>query len=199
MKKADAITWLRSKVGKGYVYGAAGQVCTQALLDELEQRWGPGHKYEEAKKWIGVEVYDCVNLLKDCRRELDGVWEDVSADGLYQLSKPKTLQSYVVGDLLFRVKNGKAEHVGMVVSNRQVIEARSTARGVVISEITGKDWTTAARNPWIDYIDPVVKKAYAEGILSAQDLWQDYLDGVTPVNPAYLRILMDNYNARLAK
>ena len=197
MKMQDMIAWMRSKVGKGYVYGATGQICTQALLDELEARWGSDHKYDEARKWIGVEVYDCVNLIKDCRRELDDKWTDVSADGLFKISKVKDLRRAVTGDLLFRVRNGKAEHVGTMVAPGRCIEARSTARGVVESVVVDKDWTHAAENPWLDYYDPEIQKAVDEMIITDPDLWQAYLDGKKPVDPGHLRALLTKYNKRL--
>lgn len=194
MRLKEMIAWLRSKLGKGYAYGATGQVCTQALLNELEARWGSGHNYDKAKKWIGVEVYDCVNLIKDCRRELDGVWVDVSADGLYRLSTRKDLYRAVVGDLLFRVREGKAEHVGVVVTPGRCIEARSTARGVVESVIVDKDWTCAGSNPWLSeqVFSPEVDRMFGKGFITDREHWQGVIDGTIPANPSNIRRLFQN-------
>lgn len=200
MKLDAALKWLRSKLGCGYVYGAYGQICTQDLLDRLEAQWGPGHKYDLAKKWIGKQVFDCVNYIKVCRRELDGVWDDVSAHTLYLQCQPKSLSLAKPGDLLFRVRNGHAEHVGFVSLPGRVLEARSTARGVVESVISTNDWTCAAKNPWVEYpvdYDPEIQKAAKAGVITDPALWQDYLDGKKPVNPGHLKALLTKFNARL--
>jgi len=198
MNLKDMIDWLRTKVGCGYVYGGFGQICTQELLDDLRKRWGD-RNYELAKKWIGKQVYDCVNLIKCCYRDLGGPWVDVSADGLFRLTNDtRPLTSAQEGDLLFRLRNGRAEHVGVALSPYDVLEARSTMQGVVISPIRSSEWTFACTNPWLTTkFSSVIQRAVSLGVMNSPQLWQDYLDGKKPVNPEYLKILMTRYNDRL--
>lgn len=200
MKRDEMIQWLRSKLGCGYVYGAYGQICTQKLLDELQAKWG-SRNYNLAKKWMGLQVFDCVNLIKVCYRALTGNWVDVSADGLHKLcNADRALISAKPGDLLFRIRKGVAEHVGVVTQPGTVLEARSTLRGVVEGPINLKDWSVVCDNPWLEsepMYDPIIERAVDFGIISSPEVWQDYFDGKAPVRIDHLKALMTKYHAQL--
>lgn len=97
-------------------------------------------------RWIGQEAFDCSGLGKVARRDLDGVWKDVSAQGTYdQCSKRggiKTMKR-IPGTCVFMwsAKLNRMGHVGYYVGDGKVIEARGVAHGVVITDLSERAWT----------------------------------------------------------
>lgn len=62
---------------------------------------------------------------------------DLTANGLLnRYSRVLNLVDLVAGDLVYKLENGKAVHVGLYIGNGMVIEAKGRDAGVVISTLT---------------------------------------------------------------
>ncbi len=159
IKASAMIAALRAHVGDGYVYGTVGQECTIALLQAKQRQYGAamGNGYYQLNgdytngdcaRWLGKWVADCSGLIKAMRKQLSGVWRDVSAQGTYdqcptsQRGKIKTMPK-VPGCTVYMwdSKKGRMGHVGMYIGNGLVIEARGVKYGIVITKLAGRKWT----------------------------------------------------------
>lgn len=144
--------WIRSKVGCGYVYGATGWVCSPSRRNQQAVQY-PEHAENilgVCAKWDGKECYDCAQLI---RRALESVgvtgvpsgatsqWRKTSLwsesgtidtlppDGLVALSRESPKGS------------GTMQHIGWRMSDGNVIDARSSSKGVIISRPESYAWT----------------------------------------------------------
>lgn len=168
LKASVMIAELRKHVGDGYVYGAVGQECTLALLQAKQRQYGTamGNGYYQLNgdynkgdcaRWLGMWVADCSGLIKAMRKQLSGVWRDVSAQGTYdqcpvsQRGKIGTMPK-VPGCTVYVWDAGKGRmgHVGMYIGGGLVIEARGVKYGVVITKLAGRAWTHWGM---LDYLD----------------------------------------------
>ena len=142
-------SWIRSKVGCGYVYGATGWVCS------LKRRQQQAEQYPEhaetimnvCSKWDGKECYDCAQLI---RRALESVGMTGVPSGATSQWNKKSLwtESGTIDSLpsdglvaLCREADGKMQHIGWRMSDGSVIDARSSQKGVIQSEVNSYKWT----------------------------------------------------------
>ncbi|AEY65431.1 NlpC/P60 family protein [Clostridium sp. BNL1100] len=166
VKASDIIRWVKLKVGLGYVYSATGQVCTVDLLKSAQATYGNtmgegyfqrnGDYYKgRCAKWLGKVCWDCSGLIKSARRAISGVWQDVSAQGLYDqcTSKRGTIpsMSLIPGTLVFMygTSQGRMVHVGIYIGNGEVIESRGVDYGVVITKLSQRTWTHWGQASWM--------------------------------------------------
>lgn len=167
VKASKLVEWVKGKVGIGYVYGTFVQKCTVDLLKQLEPRYGslfdPGYyhlkgDYTKGRcaKWMGKEVTDCSGLIKAARKALSGTWRDVSAQGTYdQCSARGTIDTMplIPGCAVFIYSKEKKRmgHVGVYIGNGEVVEARDTQNGVVITKMKNRAWEYWGLLDWVDY------------------------------------------------
>lgn len=143
--------WAISKVGCGYVYGAKGQVITEALIMQFAS-WNPGQYDAEyivdSRYWIGEESYDCSGLVDTF---IGGV--DFKADGYYNMATVRgTIDSFpkMIGMLLHY-----PGHVGIYIGDGKVVEARGVDYGVVVTNLTERKWVFWSKCPLLTYITEV--------------------------------------------
>jgi cell wall-associated NlpC family hydrolase len=167
IKASDIIKWCKKHVGDGYVYGSAGQTCTEALLKECQSRLGAtmGNGYYQLNgnyskgrcgRWMGKWVCDCSSLIKIARKALSGVWLDVSAQGTYdQCTRRGMIGSMPLtpGCTLYMYSSGKGRmaHVGMYIGGGQVVEARGVDYGIVITKLKDRAWTHWGLLDWLQH------------------------------------------------
>ena len=150
----------------GYIWGTTGILWTQAKQDQkvayMVSKYGANWKTsEDAKKdtyyyaakdgakWIGHYVADCSGLFVWAFKQLGGAIAHGS-NSIYdrycsskgnlsggKRTDGKTLQP---GSAVFTNKNGDKTHIGLYVGNGKVIEAASTGKGVVESNVTDSKW-----------------------------------------------------------
>ena len=142
-------TWIRSKVGCGYVYGATGWVCSSKRRNQQATQY-PEHAENIlgiCAKWDGKECYDCAQLI---RRALESVGITGVPSGATSQWKKKSLwtESGTIDSLppdglvaLCREADGKMQHIGWRMSDGSVIDARSSAKGVIASALSSYKWT----------------------------------------------------------
>jgi hypothetical protein len=160
------IKWLRSKVGCGYVYGAYGQIITIDFLKQMERMYGTtlGEGYFQkagnynkgrCARWLGRTAYDCSGLIKAGRKELTGVWKDLSAQGTYDSCKVKGKLPIILNPgsavFIYQGNKGKIVHTGVYIGNGLVIESRGVDYGVVITTFSMRAWTHYGIFDWLTY------------------------------------------------
>lgn len=149
------------KDGCGYVYGATGQTCTKAFLDQQAGRYpasnqAGGQMRKIGEKWLGKRVVDCSGLVKyylwaDNYGENIKVY-DINQDtgmsyGKARVKGPISTLPETPGMLLYM-----PGHVGVYIGGGEVIEARGTAEGVVKTKLQGRGWTNWWECPFIEYV-----------------------------------------------
>lgn len=159
--------------GWGYIYGASGQIWTQAMqnraTDEQTKRWG--------QQWVGRHVIDCSGVWWLAMKEL-GSWMYHGSNSMWNKYK-------VCGGAL---RNGKRadggelklgmaiytgndadgrNHVGIYIGNGNVLEAGGCQYGVIITPVTKSKWTWWAEQKYVDYSEggdvPVGKPTLRKG------------------------------------
>ena len=163
----------------GYVWGTFGNILTPSLLAyKLEQYPDGVGSYEDyiRKNWLGRRTADCVGLIKgygwlDSSDLTIGYGEngmpDYGANQMYQASVKAGTSGVDYGPMdampeIVGLAVWKEGHIGVYIGNGQVIEAMSTKRGVVKTEVSGRGWEGWCKLPYIEYITES-GGSYAEG------------------------------------
>ena len=166
IKASVFIKWLLSMLGLGYVYSATGQVCSTGMLKTAQATYGKtmgegyfqkGGDYTKGRcaRWLGKVCFDCSGLIKAARKTLSGIWQDLSAQGLYDQCTKRGVISVMPlapGTLVFmyQTDKGRIVHVGMYIGNGDVIESRGVDYGVVKTKLSQRAWTHWGQIPWIE-------------------------------------------------
>lgn len=145
----------------GYLYGTYGQVLNQPLLDSRRQTY-PDEVVPYLdfihKNWLGGHVTDCAGLIKGYGW-LDpstGIFQyaanhipDLCADDMYRAATEKGgMDSMPETPGLAVWMDG---HIGIYAGHGTVIEAMTTTRGVVKTELKGRGWLAWIKIPEITY------------------------------------------------
>lgn len=140
----------------GYIWATAGEVWTKAKQDALVKKYNSDPvKYKdletgakEGHKWIGRKVTDCSGLPKWAMAQL-GVAKGIYHGSNSQFNKNCFVTAKIepgvkipVGALIFTGKEkGQHNHVGVLVTDTCVCEAKGTSAGVVHTPLSNKKWT----------------------------------------------------------
>lgn len=94
-----------------------------------------------------TRAFDCSGLI--CwlfvKIGLEAKGFDLTANGLLnRYTRVLALADLIAGDLVYKLKDGKAVHVGLYIGNGMVIEAKGRDAGVVISTLSDS-WTAGNR------------------------------------------------------
>ena len=135
--------------GWGYIYGASGEIWTQAQQNAASRE--QTKKY--GQKWVGHRVADCSGLFAWAFRQLGGYCYHgsntmfrrySSASGSLSAGKRTDGEPLKPGTAVYKFNASEGyHHVGLYIGAGAVIEAKGTAYGVVTSKI-GSGWCTAA-------------------------------------------------------
>ena len=163
---SEFIEYLREQIGEPYVWGGQHLELTPDNYVEVITRKETSEKYREQaiayceNLWEdGHEVayaYDCSGLGMYFLQNLEHVYaKDMTANSMMKCcelrsSAPKT------GWWVFRCdSSGKATHIGYMVDDEHLIEAKGRAYGVVETEYKPQDWSAAGiPNCFADEIEP---------------------------------------------
>ena len=130
-----------------YVWGAQGQkkpTITAAWIRKREKNKRDAdraiaHWRKEVAAGYGDVLrafdYSGLGVYFFLRHKL--IDHDVNADGLRKLCVPIERDEVRAGDLAFRVKNGRAVHVGYAIGGDALVEAKGRDDGVVKSGLDG--------------------------------------------------------------
>lgn len=141
----------------GYIWGTAGVMCTQAVIDKAAnnpQNPNPELTEKYGKQWLGHMVTDCSGVMTY-------IWKQF---GLFipHGSNSMVRTEYVVdittipkaGYAAFVYKEDKNDysHIGIVAEDGQTVyEAKGTQSGFVTSKVTDKKWNRFGRFKDVDY------------------------------------------------
>lgn len=165
----ELVAFTKSQVGYGYIYGAYGQISTEAF------RKGRAHLYPKSarlieqwgEQWDGMPVYDCIGLLKAFLRitEASVAFDDINCANAFarwtEAWGPLEGARLRPGMVLFRIEGERmrVRHIGVYVGDGKVVHARGTRWGVV-EEMLPDIFTHWAELSWLDY-DTALEEAPA--------------------------------------
>lgn len=132
-----------------YVWGAQGQkkpTLTEEWIRKKEKNKrdadrAVAHWKKEVALGYGdvLRAFDCSGLgvYFFLRHKL--IDHDVNADGLRKLCRAIARDEVQAGDMVFRMRGGRAVHVGYAIDGETVVECKGRDDGVVKSRIEGWD------------------------------------------------------------
>ena len=178
----------------GYVWGTFGQVLTATLLQQKVNQYPSQVGANQAfikQNWLNKRVTDCVGLIKSYiwwnnGRLVYKAEQDLNANMMYNQAKEKgTIGTIpeIPGVCVY-----KSGHIGVYIGKGQVIEARSTTRGVIQSPLKGSGavaWTHWLKCPFIEYVEKGGINMSQEPSDWAKDAWEwakkeGIFDGTNP-------------------
>ena len=130
----------------GYIWGASGQVWTQAKQNAATREMTIKH----GSKWIGRRVADCSGLFVWAYKQLGAfiyhgsntIWNKYcSSQGKLSGGKRADGKPIKPGTavFLYRASDSNRHHIGLYIGNDTVIEAKGTQYGVVTSKLSHWD------------------------------------------------------------
>lgn len=149
----------------GYIWATAGELWTEAKQKALEKKYySDPVKYadykqgaEEGSKWIGHRVTDCSGLPKKALADLgikSGIYHGSNSQFKKNCSKTGKITKDIkipIGALIFTGDETTHNHVGVLVTDTCVCEAKGTASGVVHTPLSNKKWTYWGLLNCVDY------------------------------------------------
>ena len=141
-KASTIVEYAKSKIGCGYIWGATGQTCSQALINKLLSN---GHVNPNiAKKWIGKQVFDCAGLVAKAFQQV-GIKMATGATSAWKVTNWQskgTISNYQKDKVcvLYKEESGRMQHTGIYIGNGEFIHASGSKIGVVKEKMPGK-WT----------------------------------------------------------
>lgn len=149
----------------GYIWATAGELWTAVKQKNLVAKYNSdpkryadleqGVKY--GSKWVGRKVADCSGLVKWAFVQLGmkGIYHGSNSQfnkNCYKVGKIEAGVKIPVGALIFTGKEkGQHNHVGVLVSDSCVCEAKGTTAGVVHTPLSNKKWTYYGLVNDVDY------------------------------------------------
>ncbi len=160
-KASQMITFMRTRIGLGYIYGGSGEVCSR---DVRLARAGQYPEFAEllrgiAAKWDGLEVYDCNGLFKAFLDRSEGEYPDswhtnVTGAALrwsVELGPIETMPKQPGIMLLQKRDPGSGYmHTGVYIGNGIFVHARGHTYGVMAEQMP-QVWTHWVRLSWLEY------------------------------------------------
>lgn len=191
--------YMTPKVNKSlYIFGAQGQnivdlldrMCAMAgslskvnlILTLLQERLRHGYSIDD------IDAFDCSGLFMKFAMD-EGLFKyDMTADDIYNsISQKIKVIEVDRGDFVFygsikeNPKTGKkewgADHIGYAISATDVIEARGSKYGVVLTKISDRPWEKAARPDWWSNITPIPIPPTPEKPVLKRELYFEKIDG----------------------
>ena len=138
----------------GYIWATAGELWNVKKQNDLIKKYQSDTvKYadyqqgvEYGSKWIGHYVTDCSGLIKwACNKlGLKGIYHGSNSQfnkNCKKVGKIVKGMKLPVGALIFTGTEGSHNHVGILVTETCVCEAKSTIAGVVHTPLSNRKWT----------------------------------------------------------
>lgn len=155
MKGDKAKEFALSKVGQGYIYGAKGQICTEAFRRQQAKQYpDQAHNIlDVGQKWDGVPVWDCAQLTRYAAKA-EGINLPSGATSQWKRGPWKrwgSIGAIPEGKIAFvyREAKGAMQHTGVALGDGTCVHARGTAYGVVHQPMSAYAWTHFGI-PWED-------------------------------------------------
>jgi len=146
------VDFATSKLGCGYIYGATGWVCTPARRAQQAAQYPDQYNniMVVGAKWDGKQCFDCAQLT---RWAVDAAGGKLPSGANSQFTGDYWSAKGAIGGIpldrpcfVFRLSDGRAQHVGIYIGNGEVVEARGTKDGVIRSKLGAYAWTHYAEH-----------------------------------------------------
>ena len=161
----DLVTWAvrAEQAGWGYVWGSQGELLTESRFQSLAASYPKevgGYEDWIRAHWLGKRTADCSGLIRGYWW-LDAETQEINygsnsipamgADAMYQAAAEKGSISTMpeIPGLGVWHKG----HIGIYIGNGEVVEAMSTRKGVVRTQLASGHWTAWLKIPYINYIE----------------------------------------------
>lgn len=162
-KISEFIEYLNAQVGQAYVWGGQHLKLTpenyEAVITKKESDAVyrlQAIAYCKARFDMGAVVlygYDCSGLGMYWLQNLNGIFKsDMNANSM--MSKCEIIDKPYKGCWVFRVTDGKATHIGYMVSDTEVVHAKGRAYGVVKEQFRSSYWSCAGVPSCMEWDDP---------------------------------------------
>lgn len=167
----DLVTWAirAEQAGWGYVWGSQGELLTESRFQSLAASYPKevgGYEDWIRAHWLGKRTADCSGLIRGYwwldaeTQEIKYGSNDIpamGADAMYQAAAEKGPMSTMpeIPGLGVWHKG----HIGIYIGNGEVVEAMSTRKGVVRTQLTNGHWTAWLKIPYINYIEATEEEA----------------------------------------
>lgn len=158
------LAWVVQQLGCLYVWGAQGQIMTEALIRKMENSATNVDRAlkkfrEHVTKGLSLIGYDCSGLIVRFICDLHKlIPKDTNANGLMRTyCRSLAKAALQAGDLVFKVytteeaaakarrKKGDAYHVGIYMGDGTVIHAKGRDHGVVREALSREKWNAFGR------------------------------------------------------
>ena len=155
--------YLKEQVGQPYVWGGQHLKLTPENYESVITRRESDAVYRlqaisycKARFDMGATVlyaYDCSGLGMYWLENLKHIYSsDMSCKGLWskctEVTKPKK------GYWVFRFSDGKASHIGFLISDSEVIHSKGRSYGVVKEKYSSSYWHKVGKPSCMDFSDP---------------------------------------------
>lgn len=163
------VVFAKSKVGTPYVYGAKGDVLTQAQINTwagLYPSVFTVNYIAKAKKFIGKRCVDCSGLIS----WITGIQRNSSG---YRNSASKVVTIDKLDETMIGWGLWRSGHIGVYIGNGKLVEAKGINYGTVISNVDDCKFTHVLKLRDIDYGSKIV-----DGWRKEDGIWRYYEDGV---------------------
>lgn len=141
-KAQIVVEWAESKLGCGYIWGAAGQTCTQAFINSKVAQYPDHVDPSIVKKWIGKQVFDCQGFVQQAMKQVgiqmvSGATSQWNKTNFEVKGTIDTLPADKVCCLYRKdASTGKMGHTGLYLGDGETfIHAAGSSTGVVKSTI----------------------------------------------------------------
>lgn len=99
-----------------------------------------------------LRAFDCSGLVVYWLLKKKLIDKDMTANGLYGLCKQTTDRK--AGYWVFRIKNGRATHIGVLIDENTVVHAKGRAYGVVKEKYSDSYWHAIGIPKMFDFSEP---------------------------------------------
>ena len=172
------VEFAKSKLGTPYVYGAKGQMLTQAEYNRLKKAYG-NFVWDSDSNKIGKVCVDCSGLIS---------WYTAIVKGSSQFKTESEAQPI---STIAKAPIGAAVwfkgHIGIYIGNGEVIEAKGSSFGVVQTKVSQGSWTHWFKLMDVEYIIEEAAEMI-EKIKIIVDDKEQYVDGIRKDDYVYVKI-----------
>lgn len=151
-KASEFIKWVESKVGCPYLWGGQGDTLFDMVRKYSTTKAQSNPSTEKMITFLknnGIsdkEFYDCSGLGVKFLLDHGAIKYDMTADGLYKKCTPLNKANARAGDWVFRIKDGRATHIGYMVTDSEVVHALNQSAGVIREPLSkNRGWNGAGR------------------------------------------------------
>ena len=155
----EFIEYLIEQIGQPYLWGGQHTKLTPENYEEIIHKREDGRgKYADGTTYADASIayckklfdsgetvlyaYDCSGLGMYWLSNLNHIYHDMTADGMmHKCVDVTTAGQPKKGWWVFRVSNGRATHIGYMVNDTELIEAKGRKFGVVKTKWKKSDWS----------------------------------------------------------